>query len=117
MGTNGMRYRFRDVEIDEDSFTIWRGGTLVHVEPKVFEFVAHLIRHRERVVLKSELLQSVWNGYTVGESALHRCVCVARQLLGNSNAIRTVHGRGYQWVGEVGTNDTGSDAPSNGGPI
>lgn len=72
------------------------------VEPRVLDLLLVLISHRDRVVTKSELLQQVWRGVAVSPSVLHRSVCVARQTLGDSSAIRTVHARGYQWAGPTG---------------
>jgi DNA-binding winged helix-turn-helix (wHTH) protein len=102
-----MRYRFNDLEIDSDSFAIHRGGASVEVEPRVLEFLLYLIEHRKRMVPKHELLQQVWRGSVVGDSVLTRCACIARQILGDRCAIRTIHGRGYQWLA-VGDYDDAS---------
>jgi DNA-binding winged helix-turn-helix (wHTH) protein len=96
-----MTYLFRDLEIDEESFSITRGSVPVAVEPRVFELLVYLLRHRDRMVPRAELLEGVWRGYSVGESAIARCVCLARQLLGQSSAIRTIYGRGYRWVAPI----------------
>jgi DNA-binding winged helix-turn-helix (wHTH) protein len=93
-----MKCEFREIEIDDDSYTISCGGASIDVEPKVFEVLIHLIRHRDRMVTKLELLQQVWRGCSVSDSAVARCVCLARRVVGEAAAIRTVHGRGYQWV-------------------
>ena len=42
----------------------------MHVEPQVFDVLTYLIEHRDRVVTKSELLESVWGHDFVSESAL-----------------------------------------------
>jgi DNA-binding winged helix-turn-helix (wHTH) protein len=96
-----MRYRFHDLEIDEDAYTIRRAGRVIDLEPRVFEVLVHLIRNRERMVSKVELLQQVWRGCVVSDSVIARCVCIARRQLQVSAAIRTVHGRGYQWVAMI----------------
>ena len=96
-----MRYRFSDLEIDEESFAVRRNGQLVVLEPRVFELLIYLIRNRPRMVTKDELLDQVWHGYSVGESVLARGICVARAMLKCRTAIRTVHGRGYQWAAHV----------------
>lgn len=100
-----MRYTFRTVEIDEDCFAIRRNGATVDVEPRVFDFLLYLIRHRQRVVSKGELLERVWHGYAVGESVLARCAWIARKVVGDPSAIRTVHARGYQWVAAIAGHD------------
>ena len=96
-----MRYRLGDLEVDEEAFAVRREGALVRLEPRVFELLVYLIRNRPRMVTKRELIDSVWSGYVVGESVLARGICVARALLKSREAIRTIHGRGYQWIGEI----------------
>ena len=54
-----MRYRFSDLEIDEESFAVRRNGQLVVLEPRVFELLIYLIRNRPRMVTKDELLDQV----------------------------------------------------------
>jgi|SRR5215471_6182766 len=96
-----MRYRLGDLEIDEDSFAIRRNGALLGLEPRVFELVVYLIRNRTRMITKDELLDHVWHGYSVGGSVITRGISIARAILRRQDVIRTVHGRGYQWVAPV----------------
>ena len=67
--------------------------------------LVHLIRHRERVVTKTELLDTVWGDRFVSESALASRLKSARRAVGDDGAaqrvIRTVFGRGYQFVAPV----------------
>ena len=55
-----MIYRFGDCELDDQRYELRRGGALVHLEPQVFEVLAYLARHRDRVVPKAELLDQIW---------------------------------------------------------
>ena len=75
------------------------------LRPKVFDLLAHLVRHRERVVRREELVEAVWQRTTVGPGSLSGLVNELRQALGEdrskSSVIRTVHARGYQFVGRV----------------
>lgn len=97
--------RFDDFVLDADRFELRRNDTVVHVEPKVFDVLEYLIRHRHRVVSKHELLDAIWGGRFVNESALTTRLKAARRALGDDGStqrtIRTVHGRGYQFVGHV----------------
>jgi DNA-binding winged helix-turn-helix (wHTH) protein len=93
-----MRYLFRDFELDPACFSIRHQGHFVAVEPRVLDLLIYLIDRRERMVPTRELLDRVWGGVRVETSALARCVCLARRLLGRTDAIRTVYARGYQWV-------------------
>jgi pimeloyl-ACP methyl ester carboxylesterase/DNA-binding winged helix-turn-helix (wHTH) protein len=103
---------FEDCELDLDRFELRRAGQVRSVEPQVFDLLAVLIRERRRVVPKGELLDTVWGSRFVSESALTSRVKAARQAIGDDGRgqrlIRTVHGRGYQFVAPV-TEDVPSD--------
>ncbi|MDN4473993.1 alpha/beta fold hydrolase [Demequina zhanjiangensis] len=103
----GGRYTFGDCELDVAGYTLARGGTQVSVEPRVFDLLAHLVTHRDRVVTKEELLDTLWGTRFVSEAALTTALRSARLAVGDSGSaqrvIRTVHGRGYQFVASVAT--------------
>jgi pimeloyl-ACP methyl ester carboxylesterase/DNA-binding winged helix-turn-helix (wHTH) protein len=105
-------YVFDDCEVDLARFELRRGGALVRVEPQVFDVLAYLIRHRDRVVPKTELLDQVWGDRFVSESALTSRVKAARSAVGDDGGaqrvIRTAHGRGYRFVADLAA------APSEG---
>ena len=71
----------------------------------MFDVLLYLIRHRDRVVTKAELLDNVWGDRFVSESALASRLKSARRGVGDDGAsqrvIRTVFGRGYQFVAPV----------------
>ena len=98
-------YEFEDCLVDPGRFELRRGGAVEHVEPQVFDVLVHLIRNRERVVTKTELLDTVWGDRFVSESALASRLKSARRAVGDDGAaqrvIRTVFGRGYQFVADV----------------
>jgi pimeloyl-ACP methyl ester carboxylesterase/DNA-binding winged helix-turn-helix (wHTH) protein len=95
-------YRFGDCELDLERFELRRAGEAVHVEPQVFEVLAYLVSHRERVVPKTELLDAVWGNRFVSDSALTSRLKAARRAVGDDgrrqSVIATVHGRGYRFV-------------------
>src|SRR5919206_374086 len=94
---------FEDLELDLAQVELRRGGARVPVEPQVFEVLAYLVQHRDRVVPKEELMDNVWGGRFVSESAVTSRIKQARQAIGDDGQaqrlIRTVHGRGYRFVG------------------
>jgi pimeloyl-ACP methyl ester carboxylesterase/DNA-binding winged helix-turn-helix (wHTH) protein len=98
-------FLFADCELDLDRFELRRAGRVVPVEPQVFDVLAVLVRERSRVVPKEELLDTVWGSRYVTESALTSRVKAGRRAIGDDGRaqrlIRTVHGRGYQFIGEV----------------
>jgi DNA-binding winged helix-turn-helix (wHTH) protein len=52
-----MRFLFGDYAIDADRRELRREGEAVHVEPQVFDVLLHLIRNRDRVVTKDDLMR------------------------------------------------------------
>jgi TolB-like protein len=100
-----LRYLFSDCALDTDRRELHRGSTRVAVEPQVFDLLVHLIRHRDRVVSKDELLASVWHGRNVSESALFNRINSARTSIGDTgerqHLIKTLPRKGLRFVGEV----------------
>jgi len=100
-----VRVEFEDLMLDTERYLFERDGEPVSVEPQVFDVLSYLVRHRDRVVTKEELLDSIWGDRFVSESTLTSRVKRARQLVGDDGAaqrmIKTVHGRGYRWVADV----------------
>ena len=104
-------YTFGAFTLDLERFRLERAGQAVHVERQVFDVLAYLIAHRDRVVAKTELLDNVWGDRFVSESALSSRIKAARRAVDDDGArqqvIRTVFGRGYQFVADV----SGEPAP------
>jgi len=96
-----MRFQFGDFMLDAERYELRRCGEPVTLEPRVLELLVHLLRYRDRVVTKDELLEEVWEGRFVTESVLTRAVAEARKALGAATWIKTVYGRGYVFAGEV----------------
>jgi TolB-like protein/DNA-binding winged helix-turn-helix (wHTH) protein len=96
-------YRFRDCELDTGRLEFRRNGAAQSLEPQVFRLLAHLIEHRDRVVTRNELYETIWNGRVVAEAALYSRIKSVRAAIGNEGAdpIRTVSRTGYQFVAEV----------------
>jgi TolB-like protein/DNA-binding winged helix-turn-helix (wHTH) protein/tetratricopeptide (TPR) repeat protein len=100
-----LYFRFTDFEIDVARHELRRAGTIVHIEPQVFDLLVHLIRNRDRIVGKDELFDVIWEGRIVSEATLSSRVSAARRALRDSgndqSLIRTVFKRGFRFVGEV----------------
>ena len=99
-------FRFGACELDEDGRELRREGLPQHLEPQVFDVLAYLLHHRDRVVTKMELLDDVWGTRFVSESTLTSRIKSARQAVGDTGreqaVIRTVHGLGYRFVAPLG---------------
>jgi DNA-binding winged helix-turn-helix (wHTH) protein len=100
-----VRYVFGKHELDVDRLELRRGGVHVPMEPQTFDVLTYLVRHRDRVVPKEELMDEVWGGRFVSETAVTSRIKQARRALGDDGQaqgfIRTHHGRGYRFVAEV----------------
>lgn len=115
-----MIYSFDAYELDTRRYELRRGDERIPVEPQVFDVLTHLVRHRDRVVDKRELLDEVWGTRFVTESALTSRIKAARRAVGDDGTaqrlIQTVHGRGYRFVGDVVEHDSeaGAGVPGRG---
>ncbi|MDH4166907.1 MAG: winged helix-turn-helix domain-containing protein [Gammaproteobacteria bacterium] len=105
LAAEGRKFRIGDYVVDTARFRITHRDETVAVEPKVFDLLVHLIRHRDRVLTREELFQAVWDGREVSDATLSNHVASARKALGDSGelqrTIQTIRGRGYQFVAPV----------------
>lgn len=100
-----MKFRFSDFEINIARHELRRAGAIVHIEPQVFDLLVHLVRNRDRIVGKDELIDVIWHGRAVSEATLSSRISAARRAVGDSgydqSLIRTLHKRGFRFVGDV----------------
>src|SRR5262249_3335751 len=100
-----MTIAFGDFELNERLYELRRAGALVPMPPKAFDLLAYLLRHRDRVVTKDELLACVWPSQSVTGSSLTSCINTVRGCLGDDGGgpglIETIRGRGYRFRGGV----------------
>jgi pimeloyl-ACP methyl ester carboxylesterase/DNA-binding winged helix-turn-helix (wHTH) protein len=95
--------RFADCELDVAAHEVRRDGRPCPVEPQVFDLLVYLARNPGRLVSKDELIAEVWGGRIVSDAALSSRIKSARRAIGDDGEqqrfIRTVHGRGFRFVG------------------
>lgn len=100
-----MIYTFGEFTLDRRSLRLLRGGVVIGVQPRILELLLYLVEHRERLLTKQELIETVWRGEPVSDAALARGVFEARRTLGDDSRqpryVHTVHGRGYRFGGVV----------------
>jgi TolB-like protein len=100
-----MIYRFGPFELDLARVELRTGGETVPLERQVFALLAFLVEHRERLVSRDEILEKVWDGRVVSDSAVASRVKSARKALGDDGKaqrfIRTIHGQGFRFVAQV----------------
>src|SRR5262245_11078748 len=117
-----MAYRIGAYLLDPEAYELRRDGVLIPVEPQVFELLAFLIASRERALSKDEIIERVWAGRIVSDATLSSRIRTARQVLGDDGSaqrlIRTIHGRGFRFVGEVEeVSSVASNGPRQAGPV
>ena len=112
-----MIYRFDSCLLDTDRHVLMRAGDAVPVEPQVFDLLLLLLSHPDRLVTRDEMIEAVWQGRIVSESAVSARIASARKAVGDDGkaqrVIRTVARRGLQMAVpvEVEASDTGDAAP------
>ncbi len=114
-----MIFAFDNCELDSARMVLRVGGEESRVEPQVFDLLRYLIERRGKVVLKEELLDGVWGDRFVSQSALTTRIRSARRAVGDDGTrqqvIRTVHGRGYEFVADVEVSVSRAEAGLDGG--
>src|SRR6478735_10204784 len=104
-GIGSLRYLFEEYAFDTDRRELHRGADVVSVAPQVFDLIDYLIRNRERVVSKDDLIKAIWNGRSVSDAALTTRLNAARIAIGDSGDeqrfIKTLQRKGFRFVGAV----------------
>jgi DNA-binding winged helix-turn-helix (wHTH) protein/pimeloyl-ACP methyl ester carboxylesterase len=110
-----MIYFFENYSLDINRRELRRGAEAVAVEPQVFDVLAYLISHRERVISNNDLIASVWSGRIVSESTLSSRIAAVRHALGDSGErqcfIRTIPRKGYRFIAQVWESLEAGDGP------
>ena len=100
-----MAFLFNQITLDPDRYRLIRAGQQIPVEPQVFDLLVYLVKNRNRVVTRDELLENLWKGKVVSDSALGASLKDARKAVGDNGSrqqiIRTIHGRGYRFIAAV----------------
>jgi DNA-binding winged helix-turn-helix (wHTH) protein len=111
-----MRVSFSEFVLDTASRQLFRAGTRVHLEPKALELLELLLARRPEAVSKTEIQRRLWPDTFVSESSLTGLVAQVRKALADDRRqerfLRTVHGFGYAFSGEVGTAAGGETTPA-----
>jgi TolB-like protein len=100
-----LLYLFNDIILDPDRRELRRDGDAVAVEPQVFDLLEFLIRNRDHVVSRDDVLEAVWHGRIVSDATLSSRISAARAAIGDTGEeqrlIRTIARKGLRFVGEV----------------
>ena len=111
-----MKYFFDSFVFDTDRRELRQGDAIVAMQPQVFDLLEYLIRNRDRVVSKEDILSAVWGGRIVSESSLTSRINAARAALGDSGEqqrlLRTLPRKGVRFIGAVREQGAESESAS-----
>ena len=105
-----MIYIFNQYILDISRYELYHDGEPVSILPKTFDLLAYLVEHHGATISKETLHNYLWPDQFVSDSALTYHIAAARRAIGDSgqrqNLIKTVYGRGYQFIAPVEARDT-----------
>ena len=88
-------------------------GVPAELGDRAFEILLALVEAHGDVVTKDELLERVWPGLIVEDNTLQVHISALRRVLGlDRDLLKTLSGRGYRFVAEVTTEQSGTDGSS-----
>jgi DNA-binding winged helix-turn-helix (wHTH) protein/tetratricopeptide (TPR) repeat protein len=113
----GVSFFFGDFELDGSTYKLLRAGSEIPLQPKVFDAIRYLLENHDRVVLKEELLDALWPGEHVNDTAVPWTISRARKVLGQhadaNHPIETVRGRGYRFTDSVRQGGASASPPDS----
>ncbi len=116
-----MHFHFGRYRLDPDRFELLRDDVQLAVEPQVFQILLLLLRNRDRMVSKDEIVEVVWDGRAISDESISSRISLARKTIGDDGQrqqqIRTVHGRGFRFVGDVAEEPDQSPSPAPALPV
>jgi DNA-binding winged helix-turn-helix (wHTH) protein len=111
--TPHVRFDFDNYALDTKLRELRREGELVAMQPQVFDLLVHLLKHRDQVVSRDDLIALVWGGRIVSDSTLDSRINAARNVVGDNGRdqrlIRTIPRKGVRFVGAVNERVNGAD--------
>ena len=96
-----MKYAFDRFQLVVARGELVLGDRQLPLEPRMCALLCLLVENHDRLVSKSELLEKVWDGRVVSDTAISTVIKSTRKVLGDDGTrqhfIRTVRGRGYRF--------------------
>ena len=90
-------YRIRDIEVNSENRTVIKGGMIIELQPMEFEVLLLLLKYKNLIVSREQLLSEVWGYDYVGETrAIDVKISSLRKKLDLGDAIRTIPKFGYR---------------------
>jgi two-component system OmpR family response regulator len=97
-GEQPARLKFADLEMDEDTYEVWRAGQPVALTATEFKLLRYLLLNARRVLSKSQILDHVWNYDFDGDgNVVETYISYLRKKVDSvePSLIHTVRGVGY----------------------
>jgi two-component system OmpR family response regulator len=97
-GAAPARLQFHDLEMDEDSHEVWRGGAPIELRPTEYQLLRFFLLNPRRVLSKQQILDHVWHYDFGGESnVVETYISYLRKKIdaAEPRLIHTVRGVGY----------------------
>lgn len=95
-------------------------GEVRSVEPQVFDLICHFAGNAGRLISHDELIEEIWAGRIVSDSAISARISAARSALGDDGTrqryIKTVPRRGFRFLDEVHVDDEAVAEPPSAKP-
>ena len=102
-----MEYLFNSFTLSPEKFELRTQGDRVHLEPQVFLLLKLLIENRDRMILKDEIINEIWDGRVISDASVASRIKLARIAVGDDGSaqhtIRTIYGQGFRFTAEVTT--------------
>jgi adenylate cyclase len=101
-------YTFNDISLNTVNYQLIKNNEVTSIEPQVFNIIIFLVENNDKVVSRQELLDTIWNDKIVSDSSISNHIKSARKVLDDDgikqSVIKTVHGRGYQFIAKIEEN-------------
>ncbi len=98
-------YEFENFRLDVSERTLSRGEVRIPLAEKAFETLYALVKRRNHLVSREELLAEIWPDTIVEENNLAKNISFLRKALGRQKAgndfIETVRGHGFRFNADV----------------
>ncbi len=105
--------KFGPFRLDGDRYHLWRRESPIHLRPKTWDLLQHLIERPGVLMTREELIQAIWQQTAVSDDVLTQSVFELRQALGDPakkpRYIETVHRRGFRFIAPVRRQPAGED--------
>lgn len=105
MDAEGPEFRFAQFALDTRRRELRAGRSVVPLQPRAFDILEHLIRHRNRAVPRDEILHEIYRDRTVSASNVAVQIAAIRTALaragGEAKLIVTLTGPAYRFTGGI----------------